>query len=172
MARVSRSSSVGQALRLPLLAIAASGALALQFLAGCATPQVDRPAAAQQIFSAAVKAHNDREFDAAAAGYERILRQYRDQPGWCAPALRSLGNVRAAQGQLAESIRLYDRVGREYATYDWEVLQAWKTAADLLWDAGREPAARVYYARIVQRFDKPAEPAVVQTIVRAAKSRR
>ena len=141
----------------------------LLLLAGCATPQTqDRAAAAKALFEQAVTFHQQRQFSEAAAGYERLLKTYRDQPFWCAQALRSLGNVRAAQGKLDEAVKLYRQVGEKYPQQDWEVLQAWKSAGDLLWDAGRKDEARQFYHLIVERFDKPDMPAVFQTIVRAA----
>ncbi|MGH8596230.1 MAG: tetratricopeptide repeat protein, partial [Gammaproteobacteria bacterium] len=107
----------------------------------------------------------------AAAGYNGLLRDYRDQPYWCAQALRSLGNVRAAQGRLDEAVTLYSQVATQYSSLDWEVLQAWKSAGDLLWDAGRVDAARRYYDKIVAKYDKTEDPAIVKLIVRASKSR-
>ncbi len=107
----------------------------------------------------------------AAAGYQQVLKQYPDQPHWCAPALRSLGNVRAAQGRLNDAIRAYDRVAQQYSTEDWEVLQAWKSAADLLWDAGRREEGRGYYRKIVTQFDRPDIPAIYKIIVRSARNR-
>jgi tetratricopeptide (TPR) repeat protein len=107
----------------------------------------------------------------AAAGYERLLKQYRNQPGWCVQALRSLGNVRAAQGNLDEAVTLYRRVEKEYPQYDWELIQAWKSAADLLWDAGRADEARQFYRKIINRFDTPDVPALYKTIVRGARAR-
>jgi TolA-binding protein len=146
----------------------ASGALALQvFLTGCTSPRPDpRP-----IFAAAVQAHSDRQFTAAAAGYERILRQYPQQTNLCAQALRSLGNVRAAQGRLDDAVKLYAKVAQRYPGEDWEVLQAWKSAADLLWDAHRSTEAKTYYGRIVDRFDVPDAPAITKTIVQACRKR-
>ena len=146
--------------------------LAVLVLSGCVTSKPDRAVAAQKIFSGAVQAHSDRQFDVAATGYERILRQYRDQPAWCAQALRSLGNVRAAQNRLDAAVQLYRRVGEDYRQFDWEVLQAWKSAGDLLWDAGRPYEAGKFYRQIVTRFDQPDAPAVVKTIVRTAQLRQ
>lgn len=141
--------------------------VALILVAGCATQRPDP----KLIFAAAVQAHADRQFDAAAAGYERILRHYPDQKELCAQALRSLGNVRAMQGRLDDAVKLYRRVGEKYAQQDWEVLQAWKSAADLLWEAGQNDEARKFYQQIVARFDAPDAPAVTKTIVRAARQR-
>jgi tetratricopeptide (TPR) repeat protein len=142
--------------------------LILVVLLGCATSRPDP----QQLFSAAVQAHNDRQFAVAATGYERILRQYRDQENLCAQSLRSLAGIRAAQDKLDEAVKLYRRVGENYPRQDWEVIQAWKSAGDLLWDAGRQDDARVFYRQLVTRFDQPDQPPVIQTIVRAAKARQ
>jgi TolA-binding protein len=139
----------------------------LVLLAGCAAPQKD----AKTMFAEAVAQHQQRHFAEAADGYGRILRQHSDQPYWCAQALRSLGNLRAAQGKLDEAVKLYRRVAERYPQQDWEVLQAWKSAADLLWEAGRENEAREFYRQIVQRFGTPDAPAIVQTVVRAARAR-
>lgn len=155
---------------------------ALLLLAGCAAPRQDRNAGAKTLFKQTVKQYHLPSADAqgsarqllldqAAGGYERLLKTYRDQPYWCTQALRSLGNVRAAQDQLDDAVKLYRRVAEQYPRQDWEVLQAWKSAADLLWDAGRQDEARVFYRQIVQRFDNPDASAVVQTVVRAARGR-
>lgn len=134
---------------------------------GCVTPRKDP----QQLFSTAVKAHNDRQFTVAATGYERVLRQYPEQENLCAQSLRSLGNVRAAQGQLDAAVKLYARVAVKYPRQDWEVLQAWKSAGDLLWDAGRQDEAQKFYRQIVARFDQADAAPVVKLIVRAARAR-
>lgn len=156
--------------------------LVVSALAGCATPKQDRAADARKLFEQTVKQYHLPSAEAqgasrqqllkqAAAGYERLLKTYRDQPYWCAQALRSLGNVRAEQGKLDDAVRLYVRVGDHYPQQDWEVLQAWKSAADLLWDAGRNDEAGKFYRQIVARFDQPDAPPVIRTVVRVAQSR-
>ena len=156
--------------------------LVLFLITGCATPKQDRAAAAKALFDQTVQQYHLPSAEAqgatrqqllsqAADGYERLLNTYRDQPYWCAQALRSLGNVRAEQGDLDAAVKLYQRVSERYPQQDWEVLQAWKSAADLLWDAGRKDEARTFYRQIVQRFDSPDAAPVVQTVVRAARSR-
>jgi tetratricopeptide (TPR) repeat protein len=139
----------------------------LALLLGCATPRPDP----QLLFATAVKAHNDRQFTAAATGYERILRQYSEQENLCAQSLRSLASVRATQGQLDEAVKLYTRVAEKYPRQDWEILQAWKSAGDLLWDASRQDESRKYYQQIVSRFDQPDAAPVARLIVRAARAR-
>jgi tetratricopeptide (TPR) repeat protein len=107
----------------------------------------------------------------AAAGYEDLLRDYPEQSFYAAQALRSLGNIHAAEGNLDAAVRLYEQVAKKYPEQEWEVLQAWKSAGDLLWEAERKPEARRFYEQIVARFDSEEKPQVVQTIVRASKRR-
>jgi len=162
--------------------------LGLLLLFGCtsaeekAARQRERAAAARQLFDQTVKqfhlpsadaqgAERDRLLGEAAKGYETLLGRYPEQVAPCAMALRSLGNVRATQGRLDDAVKLYGRVGERYSADEWEIIQAWKSAADLLWDANRQAEARVWYGKIVARFDQPGQPAVVQVIVRAAKRR-
>ena len=157
-------------------------------LAGCATPaqkaarEQQRAAAARNLFDQTTRqfhlpageaagVERGQLLQQAAAGYERLLRQYPDQPLWCAMAERSLGNVRATQGRLDEAVRLYACVAERYPTQDWEILQAWKSAADLLWEAGRPAAAGAFDRKIVKRFDQPDQPAVIMLIVRAVQRR-
>jgi tetratricopeptide (TPR) repeat protein len=152
-------------------------------LSGCATaPKTDRAASGKTLFDQTVKQYHLPSADAkgaardkllarAADGYARLLRTYPDQPYWCAQSLRSLANIRAEQGHLDDAIKMYRQVGEHYPDFDWEVLQAWKSAADQLWDAGRQADANPFYQQIVTRFDQPDAPAVYKTIVRAAKAR-
>jgi TolA-binding protein len=148
----------------------AVGAGVVLLVAGCATGRSD-PVVAQRLLAQSVTAHLQGDYRGAARGYQRVLRQYRDQPALCATALRSLGNVRAAQGRTDDAVRLFERVGVEYADHDWEVLQAWKSAADLLWESGRVEEARGWYRRIVGRFDGAELPAVHRWIVQTARQR-
>ncbi len=114
------------------------------------------------------KARLERE---AAATYQEILRQYPDQSFWAAQALRNLGNLKAAQTNVNEAIRLFSAVADRYPKEDFEVLQAWKSAADLLWDAQRHVEALGFYRRLVQRFDGTNQPAVVRLVVKGSKAR-
>ncbi len=107
----------------------------------------------------------------AARGYDELLRQFPDQPFWCAQALRSLANIRVAQGSPDEAVRLYGRVAEKYPREDWEVLQAWKSAGDLLWESKRAGEAKKFYALLVTRFDTPEQPPVVKIVVNVAKKR-
>jgi len=157
--------------------------LPLLLLAACATTSPEqRAAAAKAKFDDITSGYNnapavwkcpgrDEFLRGTAARYKQFLRQYRDQPFWCAQATRSLGNVRAEQGRLDDAVKLYRRVGERYPQQDWEVIQAWKSAADLLWNASRQDDARAFYRQITARFDRDDAPAIVKTIVRASKKR-
>lgn len=159
--------------------------MAVALATGCSgrheTP-AERAAAARALFEKATKefhlpsaaAHGaeQRRLQAqAAAAYETLIRQYADQPDWAAPAWRSLGNIRAAQGNLDEAIRCYRAVQERYPQQEWEDLMAAKSAADLLWDAGRYAEARKFYQGIVSRFDQTNAAPVVRTVVRGSKAR-
>ena len=144
--------------------------------------QQQRAAAAKELFEQTVKLYHlpsgeaqgvEREklLAQAAAGYERVLKTYSDQPHWCAPALRSLGNLRAAQGRMADAVNYYRRLEKQFPREDWEILQAWKSAADLLWEAKQPEEAKVFYRKIVARFDQPDAAAIIKAIVRGAQSR-
>jgi len=106
----------------------------------------------------------------AATGYEQVLRLGGNDRPLCASALRSLGNVRAEQGRLDEAVKLWSEVGSQYATCDWEVLQSWKSAADLLWDAGRRDDATPFYRQIFERFRSAPSP-IMRTVACAAQRR-
>lgn len=150
---------------------------------GCGKPvQEDRAAAAKNLFDQTVKQYHlpsaeakgterETQLARAADGYACLLRLYSDQPYWCAQALRSLASIRAVQGRLDEAVKLYAQVGDKYPQNDWEVLQAWKSAADLLWDAGRAAEARPFYQKIVAKFSEGDQAEVVKVIVRAAQRR-
>ena len=146
------------------------------------TRQQQRASAAQKIFEQTVKLYHLPSAEAqgagrekllaqAVAGYEQLLRKYSDQPRWCAPALRSLGNIRAAQGRLTDAVKCYTRLEKQFPHGDWEILQAWKSAADLLWEAGRPEQAKEFYQKIIARFDQPNAASIVMTIVRGSRSR-
>lgn len=109
--------------------------------------------------------------ESAAKNYEIVVRDFADQPQWAAQAARSLGNVRVEQGRLREAVQLYASVEKAYPTWDWEVLQSWKSAADLLWESGQQPQARQYYAKIVQRFHSGDSTPIMKLIVRASQRR-
>jgi tetratricopeptide (TPR) repeat protein len=152
--------------------------LFLSLLLGCAPASHET---ARQVFDRTLREYHlpsadahgmDREklFAQSATGYEQVLRLGGNDRQLCASALRSLANVRAEQGRPDEAVKLWSQVGRQYAACDWEVLQAWKSAADLLWDAGRKSDAAPFYRRIVQRFGSSSSP-IMQTVARAASRR-
>ena len=105
-----------------------------------------------------------------ATGYAQVLRLGGNDRPLCASALRSLGNVRAEQGRLDEAVKLWSQVGRRYPTCDWEVLQSWKSAADSLWDAGRQNGAAPFYRQIFERFRSAPSP-IMRIVARAAQRR-
>ena len=149
-------------------------------LTSCATtPNPAHARSAKALFEATAREYHfqsamatgterERLLAEAATGYERLLHKYPDQDDWCAKALRSLGNIRAEQGQLDVAVKLYASVAEKHPRQNWEILQAWKTAADLLWDAGRPDEAKKFYQRIITRFDKPDAADVVKSVVHAA----
>ena len=154
-------------------------------MAGCTvkkgTPP-ERAAAAKTLFEHATKDFHNPSAEAkgaeqlrlqneAALCYQRLLKEFPDQAGWCAQSLCGLAGLRAAQTNLNEAVRLYARVERDYPKQDWEVMRALKSAADLLWDHGRHDEAKPYYQKIITRFDKPDAPAIIKTAVHGSKLR-
>jgi len=109
--------------------------------------------------------------DQAMAAYGELVRAYPDQPIWAAQALRSLGNIHAARTNLIAAVRAYAEVAEKFPQQDFEVLMAWKSAGDLLSDAGKSDEGKVYYEKLLTRFDKPDALPIVQSVVRGAKAR-
>ena len=107
----------------------------------------------------------------AADGYVELMKKYPEQDYWAAQALRSLGNIRAIQGKLAEAVSHYALVEKKYPQQRWEVLMCWKSAADLLWEAGRREDAKPFYQKIIAQYDVPEASQVEKTIVRGSKMR-
>ena len=114
------------------------------------------------------KLHLQRQ---ALAGYRQVLKKYPDESHWAAQSLRSIGNIYAAQTNLTSAVEQYSEVARRYPNERWEVLMAWKSAADLLWDANQHNRAQQFYAKIVQRFDTPDAAQVIKMAVRGCKLR-
>jgi len=107
----------------------------------------------------------------ALASYVALLRQYPQERFWAAQALLASGNIYAAQTNVNAALDAFSRVEQNYGELDWPVLIAWKSAADLLWEAGQAAEARVFYTRIIQRFDRPDASQIVANVVRGSKSR-
>jgi tetratricopeptide (TPR) repeat protein len=172
------------------VSIIAACAVAIGLLAGCSqrpstciveTPQ-QRYDAAKALFERA-----SREFhipssqargyertkleDQALASYADLVHGYSDQPIWAAQALRSLGNIHATRTNLTEAVRAYAQVAEKFPQQDFEVLMAWKSAGDLLSDLGKSHEGKVYYEKLLARFDKPDALPIVQSVVRGAKAR-
>ena len=116
-------------------------------------------------------AERTRLEDQAAAIYMELGRNYADQPIWGAQALRSLGNIHAARTNVDAAVKCYAQVAEKFPQQDFEVLMAWKSAGDLLSDAGRLADAKAFYEELVARFDKPDALPIVQSVVRGAKLR-
>ncbi|HMJ89754.1 MAG TPA: tetratricopeptide repeat protein [Candidatus Acidoferrum sp.] len=164
-----------------LLALVAVCAL----LTACSRREQDSPERAQgakaqfdsvtkefHVPSAAVNgAERLRLQNEATSHYLALVKKFPEQSNVCAQALRSIGNIRAAQTNLDAAVKVFARVGDDYPTQDWEVLQAWKTAADLLWENGRKPEAQKFYSQIVARFDRAEESAIVKMVVRGSKGK-
>jgi hypothetical protein len=107
----------------------------------------------------------------AEAGYKNVLKLYPGEDYWAAQAMRSLGNIYAAQTNVDAAVKQFIQVERNYPQREWEVLMALKSAADLLWESGRCEEARPFYRKIVQKFDRPDASQVVLTVVRGSKHR-
>lgn len=154
-------------------------------LAGCSGKKeagTQAAAGAKEMFEETVRAFHLPSAEAAgerkaellrraSEGYQRVLAQHPDDAFWAAQALRNLAAVRAAQSNLSEAVKLYAAVGDRYPNESFEVLQAWKAAADLLQDQGRTPEGRAFDQRIVERFVGTNQPALIQTVVKACRKR-
>jgi tetratricopeptide (TPR) repeat protein len=165
-------------------------AVALGLLAGCSqrpttctfeSPQ-QRYDAAKALFEKASRefhipsaqargAERTKLEDQALVAYTALARDYSDQPIWAAQALRSLGNIHAARTNLTEAVHAYAHVAEKFPRQDFEVLMAWKSAGDLLSDAGKSDEGKIYYEKLVARFDKPDALPIVQAVVRGARTR-
>jgi tetratricopeptide (TPR) repeat protein len=108
--------------------------------------------------------------DQAATLYADVAQNYADQPIWAAQALRSLGHIHAARTNINEAVKIYARVAEKFPQQDFEVLMAWKSAGDLLSEAGKPEQAKLYYEKLLTRFDKPDALPIVQFVVRGAKN--
>lgn len=103
--------------------------------------------------------------------YERFERDFRDQPRWAAAALRSLGQVQLSRGQVKPALDCFEQVGRRYPHEHWEVIQAWKEAADVLWQSEHRGEASVYYRQMINTYGRPGQPAMFDTLVGIARAR-
>lgn len=107
----------------------------------------------------------------ASNGYSQILKSFPNDQPWAAQALRSLGNVRAEQGDINEAVRLYASLEKKYPGEDWEILQSWKAAGDLLADHQRKTEADVFFKKIIERFDKPEFSPIFRAVVKGSRAR-
>jgi tetratricopeptide (TPR) repeat protein len=110
--------------------------------------------------------------DQAEAAYQKIADEYTDVPAWAANAWRTLGQLKIQRGRLRDGLYCYEQVGRLYPAVHWEVIQAWKAAADALWMRQLNLEAIQYYQKIVLTYGgKPGQPPMFETIVDIARSR-
>jgi tetratricopeptide (TPR) repeat protein len=107
----------------------------------------------------------------AVKGYLAIVQQYPDQPQWGAQALRSVANIHRAEGRRGEALAAYARIAHKYPGQDWEIIQAWKSAGDLLWESKMKELARDYYRQIVTAYGEVRDPPMFQTIADIARRR-
>ena len=159
--------------------------LCMFLVVGCKDKKTNvaaRPGTARALFEQTVKefhapsaeavgAERERLLNAAAKNYERLIKDFPDEHDWCAQSLRAIGSIHAAQGKANEAVSTYNAVGERYPECNWEVLQAWKAAGDLLWEANQRSEAKQFYAKIVDRFGKNEAPQIIQTVVRGSKMR-
>ena len=116
-------------------------------------------------------AERERLLTEAATRYEQLLRRFPHETNLCAQALRALGSIHASRGSTNEAVKCYAAVAEKYASQDWEVLQAWKAAGDLLWESNQRRDAKTFYARIVERFGKNESPQIIRQVVSGSKAR-
>ena len=113
----------------------------------------------------------ERLLNEAASRYSRLLKEFPGETNLCAQSLRVLGSIHAIRGQTNEAVKLYAAVGDRYGSEGWEILQAWKSAGDLLWESNQRGEAREFYAKLVERFGKNDAPQIVRQVVRGSKTR-
>ena len=79
--------------------------------------------------------------------------------------------MRAEQGDTATALKHYDRVAADFSEQEFEVLQAWKAAADLLWDAEQKTEVKAYYQKITTCFNRKEISPVHKIIFNISKKR-
>lgn len=107
----------------------------------------------------------------AAVEYLQFTQNYGDCAPLAAAALRSLGQIHLALGEGKEALSCFEQVGQRYPQEHWEVIQAWKQAADTLWETRHRGEATLYYQQIVTTYDRPGQPPMFETVVNIARSR-
>lgn len=109
--------------------------------------------------------------DQVAEAYLEFTQEYGDVPRWAAAALRSLGQVHLERGEFRDALASFEQVGQRYPQEHWEVIQAWKEAADMLWETRHRGEAVLYYQQIVDTYDRPGQPPMFETLVNIARLR-
>ncbi|MDB6130553.1 MAG: hypothetical protein JWM04_1660 [Verrucomicrobiales bacterium] len=147
------------------------------------TPPVATPAGtAKELFEQTLKDYHLASAEAAEPkksallkkaedGYRQVIHYFPKDAQWAAQAQRSLGNVQAEQGHWEEAVQSYAQVEKDYPKQEWEILQSWKSAADLLWDKDQKAKSQEYYRKIINTYDGKDVGAVFGIIVKASKKR-
>lgn len=169
-----------------VLNIGVAGMIGLWLVAGCATApggaHAREPKAKfeynrimREYRVPAEEATNEVErvamLDQVAQAYADFSQEYADVPRWAAAALRARGQIHVVRGQFQDALACFEQVGQRYPQEHWEVIQAWKEAADLLWETQHRGEAVLYYRQIVQTYDRPGQPPMFGTLVDIARSR-
>ena len=109
--------------------------------------------------------------DRAAREYHQLATDYADVPSWAAAALRREGQIHVERGDLKQGLSCFEQVGQRYPQEHWEVIQAWKAAADYLWTTRHRGEARLYYQQIVNTYGRPGQLPMFDTIVHVSRQR-
>ncbi len=159
--------------------------LAACLIAACATraPQEDAQAKARYEYNRIVRTYqipasestNEVErallLHQAFTAYAALITNYPTARPWAAMSLRAVAALHAERGDWKKALETYDIVPALYPDDDWEVIQAWRGAGDLLWSARMPALAVEYYRQIVERFDRPGMPPGFDAHVRIARDR-
>ena len=107
----------------------------------------------------------------AVTAFRALAERYPDQPQWAAQSMRCIANIHRAEGRRAEALATYEQLVHRYPGEHWEVIQAWKSCGDLLWDSRMKELAREYYRQIVDTYGGPGQPPMFDTLVHIARQR-
>lgn len=103
--------------------------------------------------------------------YGALITNYPTARPWAARSLLAVAELHAERGDLAKALNAYDLIPTLYPDDEWEVIQAWRAAADLHWRARHYAPALERYFNIVRRFDRPGLSPAFAAHVRHARDR-